>query len=280
MSTLFSAQYTADATNSLVAYTESMGVNPAQVAYTIGGVAKPSRLIINPEVLSCLPSPQSSQPATPDRDISEQLEIGSDYDEDRNIRELTPEEPTQSKGVKRCDYCKSTQTPMWRHGPGKYTNLCNSCGVKWRRGKILSTGEHRHHLCKPLTPKAQKKRKESKSPKTVKLPTPTVTPTVSPAVSPVRPPPQISQVPLPEKPKPVVYDPVPSVMASIQEPAYSRLEILTNDFSVLLDRLQPQKTQEFISTLTHGYSLPFGEVSLNVMDISEEKWDRLRALVW
>jgi hypothetical protein len=37
---------------------------------------------------------------------------------------------------------------MWRHGPGDFTNLCNSCGVKWRRGKILSSGDNRHHLCK------------------------------------------------------------------------------------------------------------------------------------
>ena len=41
---------------------------------------------------------------------------------------------------KTCSYCHANSTPMWRHGPGIYTNLCNSCGVKWRRGKILSQG--------------------------------------------------------------------------------------------------------------------------------------------
>ncbi|KAJ3121169.1 hypothetical protein HK098_003930 [Nowakowskiella sp. JEL0407] len=40
--------------------------------------------------------------------------------------------------AKQCDYCGATATPMWRHGPGStYHTLCNSCGVKWRRGKIL-----------------------------------------------------------------------------------------------------------------------------------------------
>jgi hypothetical protein len=38
---------------------------------------------------------------------------------------------------------------MWRNGPVNYTFLCNSCGVKWRRGKILATGIHRHPLLKP-----------------------------------------------------------------------------------------------------------------------------------
>jgi len=26
---------------------------------------------------------------------------------------------------------------MWRHGPYPYKDLCNSCGVKWKRGRIL-----------------------------------------------------------------------------------------------------------------------------------------------
>ena len=50
--------------------------------------------------------------------------------------------------ARRCNYCGVTSTPMWRHGPGEYVHLCNSCGVKWRRGKILQNTKHRHHLCK------------------------------------------------------------------------------------------------------------------------------------
>ncbi|KAI9102060.1 hypothetical protein DFS34DRAFT_647841 [Phlyctochytrium arcticum] len=38
---------------------------------------------------------------------------------------------------RRCGYCHATQTPMWRHGPPGYTDLCNKCGVKWMRGRIL-----------------------------------------------------------------------------------------------------------------------------------------------
>ncbi|KAL2913893.1 hypothetical protein HK105_206627 [Polyrhizophydium stewartii] len=49
---------------------------------------------------------------------------------------------------KYCHYCGATSTPMWRHGPGHYVNLCNSCGVKWRRGKILQSKQFRHPLCK------------------------------------------------------------------------------------------------------------------------------------
>ena len=41
---------------------------------------------------------------------------------------------------KKCSYCSTTSTPMWRHGPSSFTHLCNSCGVKWRRGKILQKG--------------------------------------------------------------------------------------------------------------------------------------------
>jgi hypothetical protein len=42
---------------------------------------------------------------------------------------------------------------MWGHGPGEYVNLCDSCGLNWRRGKILQNAEYRQHLYKP----AQKK---------------------------------------------------------------------------------------------------------------------------
>lgn len=36
-----------------------------------------------------------------------------------------------------CEYCKATETPMWRRGPSGCGTLCNKCGVKWRSGKIL-----------------------------------------------------------------------------------------------------------------------------------------------
>lgn len=49
---------------------------------------------------------------------------------------------------RKCHYCAVTSTPMWRHGPGYYTNLCNRCGLKWKRGKILANGDNCYHLYK------------------------------------------------------------------------------------------------------------------------------------
>lgn len=40
---------------------------------------------------------------------------------------------------RRCSYCSTMKTPMWRHGPDGFSDLCNKCGVKWMRGRILST---------------------------------------------------------------------------------------------------------------------------------------------
>ncbi|CAO3631272.1 unnamed protein product [Cunninghamella echinulata] len=43
----------------------------------------------------------------------------------------------QSSG-KKCLYCGSKSTPMWRRGPEGAGTLCNACGVKWKHGKILA----------------------------------------------------------------------------------------------------------------------------------------------
>jgi hypothetical protein len=37
---------------------------------------------------------------------------------------------------KKCTYCGSKSTPMWRRGPEGAGTLCNACGVKWKHGKI------------------------------------------------------------------------------------------------------------------------------------------------
>ncbi|KAL1920211.1 uncharacterized protein VTP21DRAFT_1357 [Calcarisporiella thermophila] len=42
-----------------------------------------------------------------------------------------------SNGTKKCAYCGSRNTPMWRRGPDGAGTLCNACGVKWKHGKIL-----------------------------------------------------------------------------------------------------------------------------------------------
>lgn len=69
---------------------------------------------------------------------------------DRNV--LSQLQPTRkSKRIKnsqqkQCDYCNTTNTTLWRHGPESHSNLCNACGVKFRRGKILSTAESQEDI--------------------------------------------------------------------------------------------------------------------------------------
>ncbi|EPZ31573.1 hypothetical protein ROZALSC1DRAFT_29223 [Rozella allomycis CSF55] len=50
------------------------------------------------------------------------------------------------RGQRQCNYCGCRSTPLWRKGPnGNYSlvlqpgksTLCNSCGMKWKSGKIL-----------------------------------------------------------------------------------------------------------------------------------------------
>jgi hypothetical protein len=56
---------------------------------------------------------------------------------------------TVCSATRKCAYCGTTSTSLWRRGPENYTNLCNSCGVKWRRGKItLSSGDNQRRLWK------------------------------------------------------------------------------------------------------------------------------------
>ncbi|KAK3836792.1 MAG: hypothetical protein J3R72DRAFT_200576 [Linnemannia gamsii] len=45
--------------------------------------------------------------------------------------------PSSSSTQKKCSYCDSVSTPMWRRGPNGPGTLCNACGVKWKHGKIL-----------------------------------------------------------------------------------------------------------------------------------------------
>ncbi|KAJ3315927.1 dolichol-P-mannose synthesis [Boothiomyces sp. JEL0838] len=51
---------------------------------------------------------------------------------------VVPVAKSEKKMARRCSYCATTSTPMWRHGPVGYDTLCNSCGVKWKRGRILN----------------------------------------------------------------------------------------------------------------------------------------------
>ncbi|KAJ3100262.1 hypothetical protein HDU97_002398 [Phlyctochytrium planicorne] len=51
--------------------------------------------------------------------------------------------PNPNSNVRQCTFCGTEKTPMWRHGPTGYDPLCNGCGVKWKRGRILKGFEKR-----------------------------------------------------------------------------------------------------------------------------------------
>ncbi|KAI8929090.1 hypothetical protein BC831DRAFT_547913 [Entophlyctis helioformis] len=80
---------------------------------------------------------RSSVPSLP----SSQLSDGPvPMDTDTPLADLaaTPPKAIPSYAyVRQCSYCQATTTPMWRHGPAGYPDLCNKCGVKWMRGRIL-----------------------------------------------------------------------------------------------------------------------------------------------
>ncbi|KAJ3192279.1 hypothetical protein HDU82_003257 [Entophlyctis luteolus] len=53
------------------------------------------------------------------------------------VTAVTAAVPASSVSPRTCSFCHTITTPMWRHGPVGYDPLCNSCGVKWKRGRIL-----------------------------------------------------------------------------------------------------------------------------------------------
>ncbi|KAM3586537.1 hypothetical protein VKS41_001609 [Umbelopsis sp. WA50703] len=76
-----------------------------------------------------------------------------------------------SVNMKKCLYCGSKSTPMWRRGPQGAGTLCNACGVKWKHGKILcgsntephATANGDHNGKERKGSKADKKRKKAEA---------------------------------------------------------------------------------------------------------------------
>ncbi|KAJ3267833.1 hypothetical protein HDV01_003949 [Terramyces sp. JEL0728] len=74
------------------------------------------------------------------------LEINTPLSSDEEIPEPEPEKPKKKKRQinpipkqdRICEYCGTSETPMWRRGPSGKATLCNKCGVKWRAGRILT----------------------------------------------------------------------------------------------------------------------------------------------
>lgn len=40
-----------------------------------------------------------------------------------------------------CCVCGATETPQWRSGPRGLNTLCNGCGIRWRKGRLVIDGE-------------------------------------------------------------------------------------------------------------------------------------------
>ena len=84
-----------------------------------------------------------------------------------NSPKTTPLNSVKDTGKenRECSFCKTKTTPMWRHGPVGFALLCNGCGVKWKRGRIL-TGLERAPKTGPLpkaTPAPSATNKKAKS---------------------------------------------------------------------------------------------------------------------
>jgi len=46
-------------------------------------------------------------------------------------RSLAVVKPNVPKSKRKCEFCGTMETPMWRRGPTGKGTLCNACGVKW-----------------------------------------------------------------------------------------------------------------------------------------------------
>lgn len=42
-----------------------------------------------------------------------------------------------ARAALRCVHCRTTETPLWRTGPDGAKTLCNACGVRFKKGKLI-----------------------------------------------------------------------------------------------------------------------------------------------
>lgn len=90
-----------------------------------------------------------------------------DFEEEEEERQVKVKPPAKSHvsnsgSTKKCLYCGSKSTPMWRRGPQGAGTLCNACGVKWKHGKILNGVEPvANTTTTRRNSKTEKKRKRS-----------------------------------------------------------------------------------------------------------------------
>ncbi|KAJ3006973.1 hypothetical protein HKX48_009374 [Thoreauomyces humboldtii] len=85
-------------------------------------------------------APSSSSPPHRPNTPPQSSSPGSPHSQSAHLPAPSRRKTAKMSSVARqCGYCQATETPMWRHGPTGYADLCNKCGVKWMRGRILQT---------------------------------------------------------------------------------------------------------------------------------------------
>ncbi|KAA8492471.1 GATA transcription factor 12 [Porphyridium purpureum] len=70
----------------------------------------------------------------------------------------------------RCTHCAATQTPLWRSGPNGPKSLCNACGMRWKKGKLLPLDASEHAM--PLPAPVQQRTPSSSAGGSKPRPTP------------------------------------------------------------------------------------------------------------
>jgi hypothetical protein len=121
-----------------------------------GNKSSGSDAMVSPKLSASLPCKLPSQPGLHHANNSKQ----------------NKQQSLTNGSLKKCLYCGSKSTPMWRRGPQGAGTLCNACGVKWKHGKILcgvatvesSSGNDGGHVVKERKgSKADKKRKKAEA---------------------------------------------------------------------------------------------------------------------
>ena len=85
----------------------------------------------DPEYVPPSPTRDETKPAPPTNPVASEGVV------EKSPSQSLPLNAKAAAGTRVCAYCGARTTPMWRHGPPSFDPLCNSCGVKWRRGRIL-----------------------------------------------------------------------------------------------------------------------------------------------
>ncbi|CAO3688805.1 unnamed protein product [Umbelopsis vinacea] len=61
----------------------------------------------------------------------------SDYQEHETAAQKRSSMYQKDDNLRKCHYCGTRQTSMWRRGPDGGGTLCNGCGLRWKQGEIL-----------------------------------------------------------------------------------------------------------------------------------------------